>query len=201
MRSGGTTWSMPLENLHVGRGQDALGDRESFGREDRDEVLEQRRDAVVVERRGRGAEHRHVLGLLPERLAVADELAADVAQRVLGAAALELVDRDDVGEVEHVDLLELRGGAELRRHDVHRRVDEGHDRGIALADAGGLDDHEVVAGGLEQVDDDRRGSRAARGCRGSRASGSRCGRRRASSCGCGRRAALRRRGDGSGRPR
>ena len=63
-----------------------------------------------------------------ERLAVADELAADVAQGVLGAAALELVDRDDVGEVEHVDLLELRGGAELRRHHVQREVDERHDR-------------------------------------------------------------------------
>ena len=118
-------------------------------------MLEQRGHAIVVERRRGGAEHRHVLGLGAERLAVADELAADVTQRVLGAAALELVDRDDVGEVEHVDLLELRGGAELRRHDVHRFVDIWHDRGVALADAGGLDDHEVVAGGLEQVDDDR----------------------------------------------
>jgi hypothetical protein len=76
-------------------------------------VLVQSGDAVVVERRGGRAEHRHVLRLLPERLTVAHQLAADVTQGVLRAAALELVDRDDVGEVEHVDLLQLRRRAEL----------------------------------------------------------------------------------------
>ena len=30
--------------------------------------------------------------------------------------AIELVDGHEIGEVEHVDLLELAGGAELRRH-------------------------------------------------------------------------------------
>ena len=59
-----------------------------------------------------------------ELLAVAGELAAHVAQRVLGAAPLELVDGDHVGEVEHVDLLELRRRAELGRHHVERHVDE-----------------------------------------------------------------------------
>jgi hypothetical protein len=48
----------------------------------------------------------------------------DVAQRVLAPLAVELVDGDDVGEVEHVDLLELAGGAELGRHHVERDVDE-----------------------------------------------------------------------------
>jgi hypothetical protein len=48
-----------------------------------------------------------------EALAVALVLLAHVAQRVGGALAVELVDRDEVGEVEHVDLLELRRGAEL----------------------------------------------------------------------------------------
>ena len=45
-------------------------------------------------------------------------------QGVLAAAPLELVDRDHVGEVEHVDLLQLRRGAELRRHHVQRHVDQ-----------------------------------------------------------------------------
>ncbi len=84
------------------------------------QVLVERGDAVVVEARGDRAEHRHVLPRRAERLAVAHELAADVAAGVLGAAALELVDRDDVGEVEHVDLLELGRGAELGRHHVQR---------------------------------------------------------------------------------
>ena len=68
------------------------------------------------------------------------------------ALAVELVDRDEVGEVEHVDLLELAGGAELRRHHVQRHVDVRHDRGVALADAGGLDDDQVEAGDLARGD-------------------------------------------------
>ncbi len=75
------------------------------------ELLEQRGDAVVVEPGGRGAEDRHGLPALAEGLAVAHQLAGDVAAGVLGPAALVLVDRDDVGEVEHVDLLQLRRGA------------------------------------------------------------------------------------------
>ena len=89
-----------------------------------------------------------LVGRRGEGLAVADQLAPHVAQRVLGAAALELVDGDRVGEVEHVDLLELRRGAELGRHHVERHVDERDDGGVALADAGGLDDHQVEPGGL-----------------------------------------------------
>ena len=122
------------------RGQHASDDRQALLAEQGAQVLVERGDAVVVEGRGAGAEDRHVLGPRAERLPVADELAADVAHRVLGAAPLELVDRDDVGEVEHVDLLQLRGRAELRRHDVQRHVDVGHDRRVTLADAGRLDD-------------------------------------------------------------
>ncbi len=109
-------------------------------------------DAVVVEAGRARAEHRHVLPRRPEGRAVADELAGHVAAGVLRAAPLELVDRDDVGEVEHVDLLELRGRAELGRHDVERDVDQRRDRGVALADARRLDDHQVVAGRLARPD-------------------------------------------------
>ena len=107
-------------------------------------MLIQRGDAVVVEPGGARAEDRHVLPRGAERLAVAHELPGDVPAGVLGSPPLELVDRDDVGEVQHVDLLELGGGAELGGHDVERDVDERHDRGVALADAGRLDDHQVV---------------------------------------------------------
>ena len=137
----------------VDAGEDALVEGEAAVGEQAAQVLVERGDAVVVERRGAGAEDRHVVGLLAERLAVADQLAADVAQRVLGAAALELVDRHDVGEVEHVDLLELGGGAVLRRHDVEAGVDERDDRRVALADARRLHDDEVEAAGLEHRDD------------------------------------------------
>ena len=112
----------------------------------------QRGDPVVVEGRGAGAVDRHVLPRGAERVAVAHQLAGDVAAGVVGAAALELVDRHDVGEVQHVDLLELRRRPELGRHDVERGVDVVDDAGVALADARRLDDHEVDARGAQQRD-------------------------------------------------
>ncbi len=133
----------------VDRREHAVAHAQPVLAEQSTQLLVERGDAVVVEGRRRGAEDRHVVGLAAEGLAVAHELAADVAQRVLGAASLELVDRHDVGEVEHVDLLQLRGRAELGRHHVERGVDERHDRRVALPDARRLDDDQVEAGGLE----------------------------------------------------
>jgi hypothetical protein len=128
--------------------QPPLGELEAALGEPRHQRLVERGDAVVVETRRHGAEHRHVVGLLAETLAVALVLLAHVAQRILGALAVELVDGDEVGEVEHVDLLQLAGGTELGRHDVERNVDQRHDRRVALADAGGLDHDQVEAGHL-----------------------------------------------------
>ena len=93
-----------------------------------------------------------VSGSTPNSSLVAGQLPPHVAQGVLGAAALELVDHDRVGEVEHVDLLELAGGAELRRHHVQRQVAVLDDPGVALADARGLHDHEVEPGGPARGD-------------------------------------------------
>jgi hypothetical protein len=84
----------------------------------------------------------------PKASAVALHLLGHVAQRVGRALAVELVDGHELGEVEHVDLLELAGGAELGRHHVQRHVHQRHDGGVALADARGLDDDQVEAGGL-----------------------------------------------------
>ncbi len=117
-------------------------------RQRRRHVLVERGHAVVVEARGDRAEHRHRVRRLLEQLAIALVLLAHVAQRVGRALAIELVDRDEVGEVEHVDLLELRCGAELGRHHVQRHVDQRHDRRVALADARSLDDDKVEASRL-----------------------------------------------------
>ena len=125
---------------------------QALGAHGGEQAVVERGHAVVVEAAGDGAEDRHLLGRLVKRLPVPLHLFGDVAERVLAALAVELVDRDDVGEVEHVDLLELAGGAELGRHDVEREIRDVDDRGVALADAGGLDDHQVVAGGLRHPD-------------------------------------------------
>jgi hypothetical protein len=123
----------------------ARSERETFGDQPRGDGVVEGRDAVVVEARGLGAEHGHLVGLLREHLAVALVLLAHIAQRVLRALAVVLVDRHEVGEVQHVDLLELARGAEFRRHHVERGVHERHDGRVALADARGLHQHEVEA--------------------------------------------------------
>src|SRR5258706_15387246 len=105
-------------------------------------------NAVVVEARSDGAVYRHVLGGAVEELTVALVLLPHVPQRVLAALAVELVDGDEIGEVEHVDFLELARRAVFGRHHVERGIGERHDRRIALADAGSLDDHQVESGHL-----------------------------------------------------
>ena len=99
---------------------------------------------------------------------IAAPLLAHVAQCVFGAAFLELVQHDHVGEVEHVDLLELAGRAVFGRHHVQREVGEIDDLGVALPDAGGLDHDEVETHGAVQRDDVRqhgaRGQVLSTGC-------------------------------------
>ena len=76
-------------------------------------------------------------------------LLAHVPKRVGGAPAIELVQDDRVGEIQHVDLLELRGSTVLGCHHVDRHVGEIHDLRVALTDSGGLDQDQVEASGLE----------------------------------------------------
>ena len=129
----------------------ALARGEAFLPQGRQQAEIERRHPVVVEAAGDGAVDRHVLRPRAESLAVALDLLGDIAQRVLAALAVEFVDRDEVGIVQHVDLFELAGRAELRRHDIEREVDIGHDAGVALADARRLDDHQVEAGRLAHL--------------------------------------------------
>ncbi|OQA04813.1 MAG: hypothetical protein BWY66_02864 [bacterium ADurb.Bin374] len=109
--------------------------------------------AVVVPGARHGAEHRHRFGLDVSALVPgAAELAADIAPGVLGAAPVELVDRDQVGEIEHVDLLELHGSAELAGHHIQRHVGDSQDTSVALADAARLDDDQIEACGAGEAD-------------------------------------------------
>ncbi len=128
--------------------QRAGGQWQALGPEQRGQMLVERGDPVVVEPGRARPEHRHVLPGGAEGLPVAHQLTADVAAGVLGPGPLELVDRHHVGEVQHVDLLELGRGTVLGRHHVQRDVHQVDDAGVTLADSRRLDHDQVVAGGL-----------------------------------------------------
>jgi hypothetical protein len=126
----------------------AFLERQAELKQTRQHRLIKRGDAVVVEARSHGAEDRHFRGTLTEGLVVALILLAHVAQGVIGALAVEFVDGHEIGEIEHVDLLELRRGAELGRHHIQRGVDQRHDGRVALTNPRGFDDHQIEAGQL-----------------------------------------------------
>ena len=82
-------------------------------------------------------------GVTAEGQVVAPVLLADVAQGIGGPLLIGLVDRHQVGEVEHVDLLELGRGSVLRGHHVHREIGEVDDLGVGLTYSGSLQDHQI----------------------------------------------------------
>ena len=141
---GGATLDYGQDAIELG---EALLDEESL-----DELVEGR-DAVIIEARGARAEDRHLLPWSAECPAVADDLPRDIAPGILCTAPLVLVHRDHIGEVEHVDLLELRRRPEFRSHHVEGDIAVRDDRSVALTDARGLDDDDVEASGLAGGDD------------------------------------------------
>ena len=70
-------------------------------------------------------------------------LLADIPQRIEGTLLVRLVDRNQVGEVEHVDLLQLRCRSVLRSHHIHRHIRVVDDLGVGLADSRSLQENEV----------------------------------------------------------
>ena len=133
----------PLLDVHVGRPA-GLVQAQPLPQQPA-HVPEHPVDAGVLELAGDRRVDGHVLVGGPERQPVSAPLLADVAQRVRPAAAIELVQHDDVGEVEHVDLLELAGRAVVRGHHIDREVDQIDDLAVALPDAGGLHQDHVEA--------------------------------------------------------
>ena len=152
------------EVARPGRGDDehllagALVRRE-IGRQRRARLVRQRVHHAAVELVGPrvvelgrdGAHNREIVVVGFPQVVVALELLPHVAQRVLGAPLVKLVDGHHVGEVEHVDFLQLRRRPELWGHHVQRHVAVVHDLGVALANAAGLQHDQVEFCGLEDV--------------------------------------------------
>ena len=144
---------MPLDELHRSRIRNRparLAAR--FRIEQARERVEQPVDPGIVEPARYRREDRD-LGIRPlHGRVISPPLLAHVAQRILRAPLLELVESDQLGEIEHVDLLELARGTILAGHHVHRHVDEVDDLRVALADACRLHHDQIEPGALEQVD-------------------------------------------------
>ena len=102
--------------------------------------------SVVVELRGDSAIDRHAVHAFFKKRMCPLVLFAHVAQGIHGSSFIKLIDGDDVGEVNHVNLFQLRGGAEFRRHHVKRHIGVVHDFGVGLPDAGAFE-HDEVEGG------------------------------------------------------
>ena len=85
----------------------------------------------------------------------------EVAHRALDAGAVRLVDDEDVGDLHDAGLDRLDLVAQPGHRDHRHRVDGAHHVDLVLADADGLDQDRVEAGGVEQVDGVARGRRQA----------------------------------------
>ena len=105
-------------------------------------------DPLIVEVRCHSRKDRHVLRRGVEGAAVALHGLAHIPEGILATPLLELVERHEVGSVQHADLFELRRRTELLRHDIEGQVRHVGNLGVALADAGRLEDDQIVSGGL-----------------------------------------------------
>ena len=119
-----------------------------FRRDGLHQVHEEPVGGRIVELAGAGGIDRHLLHGVVEAPVGPLVLLAHIPQGILRPPLVGLVQHDDIGEIQHVDLLELAGGAVLRRHHVHGEVHQVRDLAIALADARGFDDHQVETLGL-----------------------------------------------------
>ena len=82
---------------------------------------------------------------------IALELFPHVADRIQGAALVKLIDGNNIGEVEHVNFLQLRRCSKFRGHDIQRNITVIHDFSVALADSTCLEDDEVKPAGAEDI--------------------------------------------------
>ena len=139
-------WNQALLGLRAAfgdRGQCVFLHRKSEPGQRRQQRLIQRRHPGIIELRGHRAEHRHRLGGLIKSGAVALHLLGDLAVGIRRSAPVKLVDRDKIGEIQHVNFFQLARCAVFGGHDIQRQIHQfGHAR-ITLPDPRRLDQHQI----------------------------------------------------------
>ena len=111
------------------------------------------RDPIVIEAGGTGAKYRHFVPWRTERTSVSHQLSSHITARVLRTTALVLVYRNHVGEIEHVNLLELRSRTIFRSHNIKGGVNKRYYGRVTLTDTRGLDNDKIESSGLARCDD------------------------------------------------
>ena len=116
------------------------------------QIAEHPAHARIVELRGDGRIHRHVLVVHLERHAVAFPLLAHIAKGVFRAAPVEFIEHHQLGVIEHVDFFQLAGRTEVGRHHIHREIDQIDDFGIGLTNSSSFHDDQIEALPLQAGD-------------------------------------------------
>ena len=108
--------------------------------------------APVGELAGDGGDDGEFLVGHVEHVAVASHLLANGSQGVFAAPLFVFIKNDNIGHVEHFNLLELGVSPELGGHHVEGMVGHRRDGVAALADAAGLAENEVEADRFGDLD-------------------------------------------------
>ena len=78
-------------------------------------------------------------------------LLANIPKCVLRPALVVFIQNHQLRVIEHVNFLELAGGAIVTRHHVNRQVDQIHNFTVALSNSSGLDHDEIKPQRLEKL--------------------------------------------------
>ena len=121
-------------------------------------VGEKRVDTLVVELAGIGGVHgdieleqRPLLAGIDLDPPVLDPVEDHLSKSIFRPGFIALVDDDGIGQIQHVDLVQLGRGPILAGHDVDGVVADFRHAGGTLPDTAGLHDDDVESGGLEHV--------------------------------------------------
>ena len=121
------------------------------GAEFGDDVATPRRPAPASSALVIDAARRPRAAVAMRRPGAAPRRSAPTRARRRAGIEVGLVDDDEVGELHHALLDRLQLVAGVRQLQEQEHVGHAGDRGLALADADGLDDHDVVAGSLDDA--------------------------------------------------
>ena len=105
----------------------------------------------VIELRSDRTKYRHLIHLGFKQFVIPLELLAHVAQSIQSTALIELIQRNHIGKIEHIDLFQLRRCAIFRGHYVQSHIAVLGNHRIALTNSAGLHHDQIIARHLQNA--------------------------------------------------